>query len=134
VQEMTWSPDGRWLVLRTDNGVAGAGDLVGVRTSGDTTPVPLVASSFTELEPAVSPDSRWLAYASNESGANEIYVRPFPGTTGARWQVSTGGGAEPTVASCSFSTATPISWRPRCGLGPRSKPPGSGHSSTPPAM
>ncbi len=95
VQEVTWSPDGRWLVLRTDNGAAGLGDLVGVRTSGDTTPVPLVASSFTELEPAVSPDSRWLAYASNESGANEIYVRPFPGTTGARWQVSNGGGEQP---------------------------------------
>ncbi len=95
VQEVTWSPDGRWLVLRTDNGVAGAGDLVGVRTSGDTTPVSLVASSFTELEPAISPDSRWLAYASDESGTNEIYVRPFPGTTGARWQVSIGGGNQP---------------------------------------
>jgi len=95
VQELTWSPDGRWLVLRTDNGAAGAGDIVGVRTSGDTTPVPLVASGFTELEPAVSPDSRWLAYASDESGTNEIYVRPFPGTSGGRWQVSTGGGTEP---------------------------------------
>jgi serine/threonine-protein kinase len=94
VQEVTWSPDGHWLVLRTDNGAAGAGDLVGVRTSGDTVPVSLVASNFTELHPAVSPDSRWLAYTSNESGTNEIYVRPFPGTTGARWQVSTGGGTD----------------------------------------
>ncbi len=92
---MVWSPDGHWLVLRTDNGAAGAGDLVGVRSSGDTTPVPLVASSFTELEPSISPDSRWLAYTSNESGANEVYVRPFPGAAGARWQVSTGGGAQP---------------------------------------
>jgi serine/threonine-protein kinase len=95
VQEMTWSPDGRWLVLRTDNGAAGAGDIVGVRTSGDTTPVPLVASPFSELEPAISPDSRWLAYTSNESGSDEIYVRPFPGTDAARWQVSTGGGQYP---------------------------------------
>jgi len=95
IQEVGWSPDGRWLLLRTDNGTAGAGDIVGVRTSGDTTPVPLVATPFSELHPAVSPDGRWLAYASNESGTNEIYVRPFPSTTGGRWQVSNGGGIEP---------------------------------------
>jgi serine/threonine-protein kinase len=95
VQEVAWSPNGEWLVLRTDNGVAGAGDLVGKRTRGDTTPVPLVATEFTELHPAVSPDGRWLAYASNESGANEVYVRPFPGTAVGRWQVSNGGGEQP---------------------------------------
>jgi serine/threonine-protein kinase len=95
VQEITWSPDGRWIIMRTDNGAAGAGDIVGVRTTGDTTPVPLVASEFTELHPAVSPDGAWIAYTSNESGANEVYVRPFPATTGGRWQVSNGGGAEP---------------------------------------
>ena len=61
VQEVDWSRDGKWLVVRTDNGSAGAGDLVGIRTDGDTTPVPMVASSFTELNPAISPDSRWLA-------------------------------------------------------------------------
>src|SRR5690348_4195400 len=98
-QEVTWSPDGHWLVLRTDNGTAGAGDLVGVRVGGDTTPVPLVATGFTEQEPAISPDGRWLAYASNESGANEVYVRPFPATTAARWQVSTGGGEAPRWSS-----------------------------------
>jgi serine/threonine-protein kinase len=95
VQEVTWSPDARWLLLRTDDGARGAGDIVGVRTAGDTTPVPLVASSFTELHPAVSPDGRWLAYTSNESGTNEVYVRPFPATNGGRWQVSNGGGLEP---------------------------------------
>ncbi len=95
VQEVSWTADGQWLVLRTDNGTAGAGDLVGVRTSGDTTPVPLVSSSFTELMPEVSPDGRWLAYSSDESGRNEVYVRPFPQTSGGRWQVSNGGGAEP---------------------------------------
>jgi WD40 repeat protein len=95
VQEASWSPDGRWVLLRTDNGGPGAGDIVGVRTSGDTTPVPLVSSPFTELHPAVSRDGRWLAYTSIESGTNEVYVRPFPGTTGGRWQVSNGGGTQP---------------------------------------
>jgi serine/threonine-protein kinase len=95
IQEAAWSPDGRWLLLRTDNGAAGAGDIVGVRAEGDTTPVPLVASEFTELHPSVSPDNRWIAYSSNESGANEVYVRPFPATSGGRWQVSNGGGTQP---------------------------------------
>jgi Tol biopolymer transport system component len=47
------------------------------------------------LEPAFSPDGRWIAYTSNESGRNEIYVQPFPaeGSSGTgRWQISGGGG------------------------------------------
>jgi serine/threonine-protein kinase len=94
VQEVTWSPDGRWLLMRTDNATAGAGDIVGMRTSGDTTAVSLVAGPFTEIQPAVSPDGRWIAYTSDESGTQEIYVRPFPNTTGGRWQVSIGGGSQ----------------------------------------
>jgi serine/threonine-protein kinase len=94
-QEIVWAGNGSWLVLRTDNAMPGAGDLIGVRTTGDTTPVPLVASPFAELTPAVSADGRWLAYASNESGNLELYVRPFPNTSSARWQVSVSGGSEP---------------------------------------
>jgi serine/threonine-protein kinase len=95
LQEVVWSRDGRWLIVRTDNGAAGAGDIVGIRVSGDATPVPLAASPFTELEPALSPDGRWLAYVSNESGGNEVFVRPFPDAATGRWQVSIGGGEEP---------------------------------------
>jgi serine/threonine-protein kinase len=95
IQEVAWSGDGGWLVARTDNGVAGAGDLVGIRIAGDTTPVPLAATKYTEMHPAVSPDGRWLAYTSDESGANEVYVRPFPSTGSGRWQVSNGGGTSP---------------------------------------
>jgi serine/threonine-protein kinase len=95
IQEVTWSGDGGWLVARTDNGVAGAGDLVGIRIDGDTTPVPLAATRYTEMHPAVSPDGRWLAYTSDESGANEVYVRPFASAGGGRWQVSNGGGTSP---------------------------------------
>jgi serine/threonine-protein kinase len=95
IQEGEWSRDGRWILVRTDNGQAGAGDILALRASGDTTPVPVATSPFTELEPALSPDGRWLAYASNESGINEVYVRPFPDAQGGRWQVSNGGGSEP---------------------------------------
>ena len=95
IQEADWSYDGRWILVRTDNGQAGAGDIVAVRLSGDTTPVPVAASSFTELHPSLSPDGRWLAYTSNESGINEVYVKPFPDVQGGRWQVSNGGGTEP---------------------------------------
>jgi serine/threonine-protein kinase len=95
IQEVAWSPDGQWLVVRTDNATSGAGDILAVRTSGDSTQVSLAASPFTELEPALSPDGRWLAYSSNESGINEVYVRPFPNAASARFQVSNGGGNEP---------------------------------------
>jgi Tol biopolymer transport system component len=95
VQEVAWSPDGRWLVVRTDNTTAGAGDLVAVRADGDSTVLALVESPFTELHPAVSPDGQWLAYTSNESGTNEVYVRPFPNAGDVRWQVSNGGGWSP---------------------------------------
>jgi Tol biopolymer transport system component len=61
--------------------------------------VTLVASPATELFPALSPDGRWLAYSSNESGTPEVYVRPFPETASARWQVSTAGGSQPLWAA-----------------------------------
>jgi serine/threonine-protein kinase len=54
-------------------------------------PEPFLRTPFDERRPMFSPDGRWIAYASNESGAFEIYVRPFPGP-GGKWQVSTGGG------------------------------------------
>jgi eukaryotic-like serine/threonine-protein kinase len=95
IQEGEWSRDGRWILVRTDNGQAGAGDILAAHPAGGDTPVPVAVSPFTELEPALSPDGRWLAYASNESGVNEVYVRPFPDAQGGRWQISNGGGSEP---------------------------------------
>ncbi len=92
------SRDGRWLLLRTAPIGAGSTDIVG-HEGGDTTLVPLVTSPAAENFPALSPDGRWLAYASNESGAAEVYVRPFPQTATAKWQVSTAGGREPAWAS-----------------------------------
>jgi eukaryotic-like serine/threonine-protein kinase len=57
-------------------------------------PKPLPGSTSTEDEASFSPDGRWLAYRSNESGELEIYVRPYPGP-GGKWQISTGGGSFP---------------------------------------
>ncbi|MGI8703221.1 MAG: TolB family protein, partial [Candidatus Limnocylindrales bacterium] len=86
--------DGGWLVLRSSIFVAGKGDIFGVRM-GDTTLVPLANGPAFEGDAAVSPDGRWLAYASEESGIFEIYVRPFPDAASARWQVSAAGGTDP---------------------------------------
>ena len=86
--------DGKWVLARRSFFEPGAGDIFGIR-KGDSTLVPLVTGPATEVEPAVSPDGRWLAYKSNESGVSEIYVRPFPDAGSARWQVSTAGGSDP---------------------------------------
>jgi eukaryotic-like serine/threonine-protein kinase len=69
---------------------------IGLARVGDTTFTPLIATvAYDEVAPALSPDGRWLAYVSNESGRNEIYVRPFPSVDAGRWQVSRSGGSEP---------------------------------------
>jgi Tol biopolymer transport system component len=85
--------DRRWLILRSAPTTGNSG-IYGVHR-GDTAAVPLVSSASATLYPALSPDERWLAYGSDESGAMEIYVRPFPATSSAKWQVSTAGGIMP---------------------------------------
>ncbi|MBA3892979.1 MAG: serine/threonine-protein kinase [Gemmatimonadales bacterium] len=91
------SRDGQWLILRTAPLGPGSADILAVKRGG-TTLVPVVGTPAAELFPVLSPDGRWLAYSSNESGAYEVYVRPFPETATAKWQVSTAGGAEPMWA------------------------------------
>jgi serine/threonine-protein kinase len=67
--------------------------------AGDSAITPLVANDgYEEVAPALSPDGRWLAYASNESGRYEVYVRPFPRVNEGRWQISGNGGNEPLWA------------------------------------
>jgi DNA-binding SARP family transcriptional activator len=90
-----WSPDGKWLIFRTDVSSPGSGDILAIRPGIDTAPVPVVATAFTEMAPALSPNGRWLAYVSNETGEDEIYVVPFPNTSAAKWAISAGGGTEP---------------------------------------
>lgn len=60
-----------------------------------------MASPADEYSPALSPDGRWLAYVSDESGRSEIYLRPFPAVNEGKWQVSSAGGTEPLWAHSS---------------------------------
>jgi dipeptidyl aminopeptidase/acylaminoacyl peptidase len=62
--------------------------------TGDKKPLPLDPSPANESQGVTSPDGRWLTYVSDQSGADEIYLRSFPPMEG-RWQVSTGGGTRP---------------------------------------
>jgi serine/threonine-protein kinase len=63
---------------------------------GDRKPKFLLDEKYHESQPRISPDGRWMAYTSNESGRDEIYVRPFPDVNaGGRWQISTNGGDSP---------------------------------------
>ena len=57
--------------------------------------VDLIRTPFNELNADVSPDGRWIAYQSDESGRHEVYVRPFPNAAGGRWHVSVNGGTRP---------------------------------------
>jgi serine/threonine-protein kinase len=89
----SWSPDGAVLAFVEHHPTNGR-DIWMLRYPGDRTPYPFVASPFDESAPSFSPDGRWVAYVSNESGRSEVYVRGF--TDGSRaWQVSSEGGAEP---------------------------------------
>jgi eukaryotic-like serine/threonine-protein kinase len=88
------SPDMKWLLFRTAPGAKNSRDILAVQLSGDRTVVPVVTGPDSEIMPRLSPDGKWLAYQSNETGRPEIYVRPFP-VSGARVQVSDNGGSEP---------------------------------------
>ena len=95
LQEVAWSHDGRWILVRTETGAVGNGDILALSTAGDTGTVRVATSNFAELQPAPSPDGRWVAYVANDAVTNEVYVRPFPNSDAGRWQVSNGGGGSP---------------------------------------
>jgi serine/threonine protein kinase/Tol biopolymer transport system component len=89
-----WSPDGKTL-LYTVGDLVGAAQLWELPLSGDTRkPKRLMPTGFMMMEARYSPDGRWIAYASNESGRFEIYVIPASGS-GGKWQISSSGGQQP---------------------------------------
>ncbi len=88
-----FTPDGRNLVFGQLDRETKL-DLWILPLEGDRRPKPLLRGPFNEKEPSLSPDGRWLAYVSNESGQDEVYVQAFPGP-GGRVQISPDGGREP---------------------------------------
>jgi serine/threonine-protein kinase len=90
---MSISPEGTLLVYQ--RGPLRAADLYVLRLDAERRREPLIATEFNESEGEISPDGRWLAYQSNSSGQNEIYVRPFPAVDQGLWRISAAGGASP---------------------------------------
>jgi Tol biopolymer transport system component len=90
----SWSPDGRVLAFTQVSPQTG-GDVYVLEMGGERKPRPFMQSKFDEGSPRFSPDGRWIAYCSYESGRNEIYVQSYPGP-GPKIQISTEGGCDPT--------------------------------------
>ena len=88
------SPDGSRLLLHRASPETGE-DIVMMSLAGDRKIEPLFNTRFTERNAELAPGGAWIAYQSNESGAYEIYVRPFPNINDGRWQISSGGGTRP---------------------------------------
>jgi serine/threonine-protein kinase len=88
----SWSPDGQLFAFTEANPVT-RDDLWVLSMDGDRKAQPVLRTPFNEGRPKFSPDGRWLAYISEESGRDEVYVQPYPGP-GGKWQISTEGGNE----------------------------------------
>jgi Tol biopolymer transport system component len=89
---LDWSKDGRFLLFY--DGANGADLWALPMTGADRKPIPVATTPFAEPDGAFSPDGRWVAYQTSESGQFQIVVQPFPRATG-KWQVSIGGGDSP---------------------------------------
>jgi serine/threonine-protein kinase len=92
----SFSPDGKWLLFSTPD--SDPRDIGIVSLEGERKADLLLHTTFNEMQAAVSPDGRWVAYQSNESGKDEVYVRPFPHVDSGRWQISVEGGTRPLWA------------------------------------
>jgi Tol biopolymer transport system component len=90
---LDWSRDGKFVVYQSFGGATGS-DLWLLPMQGDHKPVPYLQTPFNEGAAQFSPDGRWMAYASNESGQAQVYVQAIP-ASGAKWQISTSGGGQP---------------------------------------
>jgi serine/threonine protein kinase len=90
---LDWSLDGRVLLYASQDPKTGS-DLWALPLAGERKPFPVVQTRFDERQGQFSADGRWVAYVSNETGSDEVYIRAFPGP-GGKWQASTAGGIDP---------------------------------------
>ena len=91
---MDWSPDGRFLLYMQrskDRKI----DLWVLPMMDEHKPMPYLVTPFNKSQAQFSPDGHWVVYTSNESGTREVYVQPFPMSSGGKWPVSNGGGSQP---------------------------------------
>ena len=88
-----WSSDGKWIVYQVTGKTTGT-DLWLLPMQGDHKPIPYLQTPFSETNAEFSPDAKWIAYQSNESGRNQIYIQAVP-PNGAKYQISANGGTNP---------------------------------------
>jgi serine/threonine-protein kinase len=94
IQPKSWSADGKVMVLTEGLNPESGIDIWLLKMDGDRKPEPFLHSRYNEAQPIFSPDGRWIAYVTDESGREEVYVRPYPGP-GDLIPISTDGGMEP---------------------------------------
>jgi serine/threonine-protein kinase len=93
---VSWSPDGKLLAFNQRHPTNNE-DIWILPLDKALKPYPFLQTRSVEVAPRFSPDGRWIAYVSNQTGQYQVYVRPFPGP-GGEWQVSTDGGNHPVWA------------------------------------
>jgi len=90
----SWTPDDQQILCALQTSTQNSRSILVLVPAGGGTPTQFLSSDASQTNAQISADGKWVAYASNESGAWEIYVTTFPGASG-KWQVSRGGGTEP---------------------------------------
>ena len=108
----SWTPDGKTLAFVEDHADTETGYDIQLFNVRDRRVTPFLNSRFSERYPEISPDGHWIAYVSDESGRDEVYVQPFPGP-GGKWQISNEGGAEPLWSRDSRQLFYRQSWSQR---------------------
>jgi Tol biopolymer transport system component len=104
ISAYTWSADGRTLIFHEILGASSStynSDIWALSLDAESTARPLMAESYSELHPAISPDGRWIAYETHEisrPGGHDIYIRPFPNIDDGKWLISSRGGEYPVWA------------------------------------